>query len=73
MEFSRELDLGFNSLIVAAKGVLSQHDAELILTGIFSFVLILHIRVHVSIEEHLVILILELEFNSLVWRPSHFD
>ena len=73
MELSGELDLGLDLGVVVGKGHLGELYAQLVLTSVFSLVLVLHVRVHVAIEQLLVILVSQLEANTLVWSAAPLD
>ena len=51
MEFSRELDLCLDALILADKGFLGKLYTKLVFTRLFSFVLVLHVGMDISIEK----------------------
>ena len=59
MEFGREFDFGLDTLIFPHKCLLSEHDAKLVFTWFLSLVLVLHIRVHVAVEEARVMAVLK--------------
>ncbi len=73
MEFSGKLDLGLDFLSLASECHLGKLDTELVLAGLFSIVLILHIRVHIAIEKLGVVLISQLESHTLIRCASLSD
>ena len=55
VEFCRELNLGLDLLVLILKGHFGELHAQLILSRILSFILVLHIRVHITVEELVVV------------------
>ena len=66
VELGRELDLGFDLLSFIVESTFGQLHAKLILSGIVSFVLVLHIRMHISIEKCIIISIFKEKPDTLI-------
>ena len=60
VELGRELDFGLDLMIIIFEGIFGELHTKLILSRIFSFILILHIRVHISVEECIIISVFKL-------------
>merc|ERR1711994_278566 len=73
VEFGRELNLGLDLLVIISEGVFCDLNAQLIFTSIVSFIFILNVRVNITIEELVFILVSEHESDSLVWCTSTLD
>lgn len=59
-----------HSGIVVTKRQLTEHHAELVLPTVLHLVLVLHIRVHITVEQLLVVLIGQANAHTLVGRPT---
>ena len=73
VEFGRELNLGLDLLVIISEGVFCDLNAQLIFTSIVSFIFILNVRVNITIEELVFILVSEHESDTLVWCTSTLD
>ena len=51
VEFGRELDLSFDLLAFALKGLCGELDAEFVLSCLLRLILVLHVGVHIAIKE----------------------
>ena len=65
MEFRREFDFSFDLRVSLDESLLCQLDAHLVDASISSLILVLNVRVDVTEEQLLVILILQLQADSL--------
>lgn len=73
VEFSGELDLSLNLLVIVHEGIFGELDAQFVLTSLLCLILVLHVRVHVSVEEPCAILVFERESYSLVRDTTLLD
>ena len=73
VEFGRELNLGLDLLVIISEGVFCDLNTQLIFTSIVSFIFILNVRVNITIEELVFILVSEHESDTLVWCTSTLD
>ena len=73
VEFGRELNLGLDLLVIRSEGVFCDLNTQFIFTGIVSFIFILNVRVNITIEELVFILVSEHESDTLVWCTSTLD
>lgn len=73
MELRIEFNLRLNALVLTGKCVLGQHDAQLILPSLLSLILILHVWVHVTIEELYAGSVGKFHSDTLVGRATHLD
>ena len=73
VEFGGELNLGLDLLVIRSEGVFCDLNAQLIFTSIVSFIFILNVRVNITIEELVFILVSEHESDTLVWCTSTLD
>ena len=73
VEFGGELNLGLDLLVIRSEGVFCDLNAQLIFTSIVSFIFILNVRVNITIEELVFILVGEHESDTLVWCTSTLD
>ena len=73
VEFGGELNLGLDLLVIISEGVFCDLNAQLIFTSIVSFIFILNVRVNITIEELVFILVSEHESDTLVWCTSTLD
>ena len=73
MEFGGELNLGLDLLVIRSEGVFCDLNTQFIFTSIVSFIFILNVRVNITIEELVFILVSEHESDTLVWCTSTLD
>ena len=73
VEFGGELNLGLDLLVIRSEGVFCDLNTQLIFTSIISFIFILNVRVNITIEELVFILVSEHESDTLVWCTSTLD
>ena len=73
VEFGGELNLGLDLLVIRSEGVFCDLNTQLIFTSIVSFIFILNVRVNITIEELVFILVSEHESDTLVWCTSTLD
>ena len=66
VEFGAELDLDLDLGVGRLECLLSQLDAKLVLSSILGFVLILHVRVHITVEKLLALSVCQHEPHTLV-------
>ena len=73
VEFGGELNLGLDLLVIRSEGVFCDLNTQLIFTSIVSFIFILNVRVNITIEELVFILVSQHESDTLVWCTSTLD
>ena len=73
VEFGGELNLGLDLLVIRSEGVFCDLNTQFIFTSIVSFIFILNVRVNITIEELVFILVSEHESDTLVWCTSTLD
>jgi hypothetical protein len=73
VEFGGELDFGLDLLFIIYEGLVGELDAELVLTSILSFVFVLHVGVHIAVEQLLLVGVYELQAHTLVRCPTSSD
>ena len=74
MELSREFNFSFDKLDVLAKSHLSQLDTKGELPALVDFVLILHVRMHVSEEKLLLVFVGKPQTDTLIGLvPLHLQ
>ena len=73
VEFSGELDLSLNLLVIVHEGIFGELDAQFVLTSLLCLILVLHVRVHVSVEEPRAVFVFERESDSLVRDTTLLD
>jgi hypothetical protein len=66
VELGGKLDLGLNELELLIESHLGKLDAQLELAALLDFVLVLHVGVHVTKEELLVVFVSQAQTHSLI-------